>query len=538
VLALAAGALPSFADAKAENEAKKLQSEAMDFDFMSLDLKKAKGKLQDALKKCGKDKCGKTIIATLHRDLGIVAINANDAATGATEFASAFANDAGVSIDKTFLDNAEVKKAWEAAKKKAGASTPTTTSTPTSTGTGTSEPPPSTAEGNLGVKLTVGPVGYELPVVIEAPKGVEISAIKVSFKTDLMEKYKPLEAKKVGNKWLAIIDCSNTGSATTIKLFVKAFDADGAEVEHYGTIKKPAIVKLLDKVEDADLPLLPGDKEPKSCTGGEDGGGKKPEGAGCEADEECEKGLVCIVNDGGKKWCKPGDKKGGSSDGSPKIWVGLDVSTDVILVNEETNICKLKYWACVVTSASQSKPIEVGSDAPDAIVLGQTGGKTTGGPSRGTARVLMSLDYFVAKQLSIGMRLGYAFGGNPTDSAKFIPLHAEARLQYFFLDGGFRPYMLVAGGFAMMDAPVPNVIVEPNDISKVPPDIQSKQGDKDVIRGVTGYKLVGPGFAALGFGGWIMLGNKAALNLALKIDFPLPVFSLGFSPELGFKVGF
>jgi hypothetical protein len=547
VLALAAGALPSFADGKTENEAKKLQGEAMDFDFMALDLKKAKSKLADAIKKCGKDKCGKTIVATLHRDLGIVAINANDAAAGEKEFAAAFAADTGVVIAKEFLDNAEVRKAWEAAKKKAGGGT--TPSTATATATGTTEPP-TTAEGGLTVKLSVAPVGYELPVVIEVPKGVDVSSVKVSFKTDLMEKYKAIEAKKLGNKWLAIIDCANTGSATNIKFFVKAFDGDNAELDHYGTIKKPAVVKVLEKVEDADLPLLPGDKEPKSCTGGEEGGNKKPEGAGCESDDECEKGLVCIVNDSGKKWCKPGEKKAGSSDGAPKIWIGLDGSADILLVSEETNICKLKYWACVVSSNTKSNPIEVGSDAPNAIVLGPTGGKTTGGPAVGPLHLALSLDYFVAKQLSIGMRLGYAFGGNPSDSAKFVPVHAEARMQYFFLDGGIRPFLLVAGGYAMMDAPVPNIIVEPNDITQVPPDLQGKQAPagvdcsvspekcKDVVRGVKGYKLVGPGFAALGLGVWFMVGNKAALNLAFKVDFPLPVFSLGFTPELGFKIGF
>ena len=41
-------------DAKTEEAAKKADQEAMDIDFLSLDMKKAKTKLQGALKKCGK----------------------------------------------------------------------------------------------------------------------------------------------------------------------------------------------------------------------------------------------------------------------------------------------------------------------------------------------------------------------------------------------------------------------------------------------------------------------------------------------------
>src|SRR5258708_7863285 len=70
------------ADADIEADAKKLQSEAMDVDFVAMQLPKARNKLNAALKKCGQDKCSTTVLARLHRDLGIVLINAGDSGGG------------------------------------------------------------------------------------------------------------------------------------------------------------------------------------------------------------------------------------------------------------------------------------------------------------------------------------------------------------------------------------------------------------------------------------------------------------------------
>ena len=89
VVSLAFAAPSSASDAKIEGEAKKLQQDAIDVDFLSLDLKKAKEKLQKALKKCGKDKCSKPLLATLHRDLGIVQLNGGEQAEGEKSFGSA-----------------------------------------------------------------------------------------------------------------------------------------------------------------------------------------------------------------------------------------------------------------------------------------------------------------------------------------------------------------------------------------------------------------------------------------------------------------
>ncbi|MGZ6095914.1 MAG: hypothetical protein ACXWUG_27985, partial [Polyangiales bacterium] len=100
--------LSASADAKVEADAKKLQTDAMDVDFLSLDLKSAKAKLDKAIKMCGGGKCSGPVIAGLQRDLGIVLINNKDKSGGQKAFEAAFAADASVSIGKDFLANADV----------------------------------------------------------------------------------------------------------------------------------------------------------------------------------------------------------------------------------------------------------------------------------------------------------------------------------------------------------------------------------------------------------------------------------------------
>jgi len=528
-------------DAKIEGEAKKLQQDAMDVDFLGLDLKKAQEKLKSAIKKCGKDKCSKPLLASLHRDLGIVELNAGNQAEGEKEFATALANDPNVSVGKDYLDNAAVKKGWENAKKKKGGGGEEPPVGGGETGD-TGAPPP--AEGGLSVKAAIAPVGYELPLIIIVPSGIEAKTIKVSYKSDAMEKYKSVEAKKTSGKWLVILPCDVTAKTGTIKYFVKAFDDSDGEIEHYGTIKKPAQIKLVDSMpDDQESPQLPGGKDPKECkeAGGEGAGGTTAEGEACKEDDECEKGLVCSENDTGKKVCRPGEKKPGSD--APKLWVGAGGQIDLIFLGKETDICKASGWTCSADVGGSRRDLAETADN-DAIRVGATGGKTDGGMSVATKRVFVSLDYFVAPRISLGGRLGYTFGLNPTDIAKSFPLHAEARVQYFITDGTFRPFFMANAGYGAFDAPVPNVIVHPQDpaiathCQDAGTEFTSCPDDRKVIKGVTAYKLVGPFFVGLGIGAWLHPTPRVAIGAAAKVIFPLPVFAVTFAPEASVSFAF
>lgn len=549
------------ADPKTEGEAKKLQGDAMDVDYLSLDYKGAQKKLDEAIKKCGGGKCSDAIVATLHRDMGIVHATNKKGADAKKSFDAAFAADASVTIDKSFLANADVKKAWEASKGSAGtaptATAPTTTATPT--GTGTTKPPPSggSAEGNLEIKIKEAPIGYPLPVIIDTPEGLDADVVKFSYKTAAMEKYKTVDAKKDAGKYIITIGCEDTQFVGVIKYYVRAYDADKNEVEHYGTLKKPGELKLVEKLpDDVEAPAYPGGKEPEKCVDKGDcqpgfpcdkSGNRKPQGSGCEADEECEVGLSCVENENGKKWCydtggAPGTKK--PTDGGKKIWFGVDIQQDALFISGADNICKESTWACTKNGQDIGVSDEKGTQVADG-----GGGKTSGGPALATTRAFVGLDYFLNPTLSVGARVGYAFvGGNPTANAKFFPFHLEARLQYFFSppkDKGARFYGMIAGGLAEFDALVPNIVAVPFTPEKADDGAACATAVRDNnieernrvcrITGIKAYRLAGQSFIAPGGGAWIMLGPKLAINVAGKILLPLPTFSPGFALEAGIK---
>ncbi len=551
---LAAGSvahLASGADAKLEGEVRKLQGDAMDVDFLSLDLANAKKKLTEALKKCGEDKCGKKLIASLHRDLGVVLVNNKDAKGGQSEFEAALEADENVVISKDYLDNPDVKKAWEAAKKAATAAPP-----PTSTKTGsaptTTSKPPENNEGSITIKTTVAEAGYKLPIVIDIEEDAE--KIKLSYKTAAMDKYKTVEAKKAGKKYLVEIGCEDTQFPGEIKFYVRAYDDQNNEVDHHGTPKKPQIIKLVDKLpEGEEGATYPDGKEPEKCTDKADcqpgfpcaSANKKHQGDGCDADDECDAGLACVPNDNGTKWCyESGDGSGTPKKAASKakrLWIGADFQADALFLGSEDDICKANTWACVYSGHDVGLgPTDKYPDNIDTVP--GASGRTSGGPALGTMRAFISFDYFVTSNISLGLRLGRAFGGNTANTVTFFPWHIEARAQYFFgkdplATTGVKPYVMIGGGAAEFDAPVPEIKVVPVDQVNNCSEPAADPSTACRLTGVKGYRLAGQGFAALGGGIWFLVSPNIALNANLKLLFPLPTFSLGIAPEIGIKVG-
>src|SRR5262249_28789629 len=102
-----------------------------------------------------------------------------------------------------------------------------------------------------------------------------------------------------------------------------------------------------------------------------------------------------------------------------------------------------------------------------------------GGFRLGGARILVGYDRQLLQNagLTLGLRLGYAFGGpsspenvdangNPKvmtnigPAKGFLPFHGEVRLAYYFLGGmmadkKFRPYLFAGGGLGQVNASVP-----------------------------------------------------------------------------------
>jgi hypothetical protein len=216
--------------------------------------------------------------------------------------------------------------------------------------------------------------------------------------------------------------------------------------------------------------------------------------------------------------------------GQGRIWVGGDIQIDAVMLGADRDLCKQSTWGCHVDGVDVGVPPDQGITVRPGD---NTGGKTDSATRIGTKRLLFSLDYFVAKNISLGGRLGYIWGGNPTTVASFFPLHLEFRAQYFFMSGSFRPLGMAAGGFGRTEAGITDVVVTPND----PAQANDTVNGEPVVKGVTAYKLGGPYFTAFGVGAWIFASEDVAISLIpLKVTFALPTYVMAFSPEFGLKI--
>ncbi len=509
-------------DKKAEAEAKKTASDAMDTDYLANDLKKAKAKLEKAIQRCGKDKCTPATLATLHRDLGVVLATSKDAKGAAKELDAALSADPKGEVPKDYLSYADVKKAWEAAKQRAKGSA--------------SGPSESAGDaGGVSVRFATAPVGYEFPIVVTAPKGA--AAVKVSFKTDAMDKYHALDAEKQGKVWVAIIPCAHTGAEGEIKYFVKALDGSGEELDHKGSVKSPETITVVKTMPDGEeTPSLPGDKEPKQCG---DQGDKKGDGDACDSDDQCQDGLACKDGDDGKH-CASGERKSSkskSSGGGPRFFIGVEGQLEMLSLGSTGNLCNQSGWACSSTEiAGQPGRFDVGPGDPTKVVNVTSGGRTDGGTAWGTGRVMVTADYLVSSHFALGARIGYAFNGNPTNEVHpFNPLHVELRAHYFFTESSIRPFFSFGVGYGEMDGKVNGVVVQPVDPSLAA--YQDSNGNA-VIPNVSGWRTTGPLFASAGGGAWVFLSDNFALDVGINVILPLQNFSVGIAPELGLKYGF
>lgn len=176
------------------------------------------------------------------------------------------------------------------------------------------------------------------------------------------------------------------------------------------------------------------------------------------------------------------------SDNSPskgsKNWLSLHFEQDLLLYSSQNNVCGSNGGA----NAANYSCFQDGAPFTGTIAPGP-GNHVSGGIGRGTARLLLGFDRLLSSNLSLGLRVGYAFGGRPAGADKFFPFHLELRANYWFgsapFEGsGIRPYLSLSGGMAEVDG-------------KVPVEYYDQTGKKDTL---DAWRKTGKPFAGLAFG--------------------------------------
>jgi hypothetical protein len=139
----------------------------------------------------------------------------------------------------------------------------------------------------------------------------------------------------------------------------------------------------------------------------------------------------------------------------------------------------------------------------------------------------------VAENMTIGARLGYAFGGGPRRPASqsFEPIHVEGRASYWFGHDplgrlGFRFFLDLAAGMAEVDASIPV------DVYASQQAYQAGQSQNYVA-----WKKTGLGFAAFGPALMYALTPDSGIILEVKAMQMFPTAGTGAALQIGYAIG-
>lgn len=261
-------------------------------------------------------------------------------------------------------------------------------------------------------------------------------------------------------------------------------------------------------------------------------GGKEPKvdeepeaPARVKKDDDCEPGSEGCD----KEQKKEKEEEPAAPSKFPKNWLSVHFDQDFLLYSGAENVCasygagrrEADQYACFQGGR------QFGYAAGQDIAPGP-GNRISGGVGRATSRILVGFDRLLSSNLSLGLRLGFAFGGGPTTlaGAKFLPFHGEVRANYWFgtdpfESSGLRPYVSLSGGLAEVDG---RVSVEYYDSANA-------KGSLDA------WRKTGKGFAGLGLGVMIPIGSSGIIP-EVRAKAMLGSVAPAFDLALGYAYGF
>ena len=558
VVALIAFLVPGLARAQNranEGPAKALQKKAMEDDYLNTDFDKAADKLNQAIAKCGTDKCGVPLRAQLRRDLAVVHSAAGHKDQALTAMTDAFKIDAGLQLDPNFKTK-ELDAIYHEAKKAAAS------------GGGGGGPPPA---GDFShTPVTEQQVRTPVPIYTEYGGSETLKRVIAKYKGLGMTEWKSLELKSIGSGYGANVPCADV-QAGDFQYYLQGFNDQNDPVASGGDRSNPYHVAIKNDAV-ADPPHLPGQSPPSQCADKGDcppdfPGCKKAapdkaapvvdeslkgEGEACEEDSEC-KSTSCKDS---KCTAPPEDT---SKPKRIKFWVGVAGSLDLTFLHSSNNVCQLYLpgatpGTTLPAGGTAGQPTnsagyfctDNGNDYPTRQGLTQaedlrasSADSVGGGMAPGNVRLMASFDYAATYNMMIGARIGAALITYPGSAAKsFPPLHIEARYTYVFGDqpignAGLHPFVLAGLGLADFASSV-NVAVFENPCS-------SPASNSICARNVQAWEIGGPFFIEAGGGARWAFTPAFAAYVDLKLVGALGG-GAGFmfipTPEVGAQYGF
>lgn len=601
LVALAASTSLAQKAGKRDGAATKKIDEAINEHYLATNFDKAEELLTGVIKAC-EDQCSNPVLARAWMYVGIVrGSGRGDQAGAKAAFQTAIGLDSGVKLDDA-IASPETKTTFAEVGGSGGGSGGSAgggTSSGGGEGGGTTKPPKGEDDvGNMKCTPESRTIQTRYPVPISCVTDEEATKAELKYKAFGEEKWETLKMKKKGDYFQAEIPCLSTQQPGALKIYVRAKDSSGDTVDSWGSKKQPIEFQIVDE-EQEEEPAFPDKDPPRRCQeqisdcgqcppgmedspmcrkacgkGGGDGAtcGKGQWGDGCDSDADCDCALSCANGTCEERQsCESdsdcpdgvpcaGGKCGGSGEaagGGPakKFWVGAHVAMDLALVSGE-DVCSQQSqeesgFACF-DSASEA---QYRGDPQPGVA-----NKIAGGFAPGTQRIMFSAEYLFMPNITLGARIGYAFGGGPkVGDAAFLPFHFEPRATYYFGQdplgkAGLRPYVHIGGGVAQVDAKLDVNLVDcgvgaadPNSpLNTATNGAANRCVTQGTIEpGVAGtttsldaYKKLGQSFAAIGGGAQYAVSPTFALQLNLNFMYMLPTTGVVIEPSLGGALGF
>jgi hypothetical protein len=279
----------------------------------------------------------------------------------------------------------------------------------------------------------------------------------------------------------------------------------------------------------------------------------------CETNADCDSG-VCSDN-------KCSASEGGGGPGKyKKNWIGLHFAQDLAIMGG-SNVCNAGSRSSGYTCYQEGTTDQPYNGDPF------PGAGISTGTVLATRRLMLSFDHAFTPNITVGARLGIAFGGGPpagkgpddqgrprdpetrqplppSEGTKFLPFHAELRLAYWFGKNvmskkGLRPYVHAGGGVAQVDGKVKVTVADCRyELPDATYDACTK-GDPSVATpdNVTNYHLdawrkMGQGFITAGGGAMYAFTEQLGAQLNVNLMYMFPTSGAVIQPSIGVVYGF
>ncbi len=598
-----------------DGAAQKKIDEAINVHYLATEFDKAEAMLLGVVKACGKD-CSPNVIGKAWMYVGLVrGCGKNNLAGAKDAFEKAKSADAGVQLDAA-LATPEVQAEFN--KAAGGGAAP-------SGGTATAAPANPPAGGGDAAFACKPEGGYEIqtrqpiPVSCSVPAGVTKG--ELNYKGANAENFKTIPMRIESGTLRAQIPCDGVANEGSLKWYVIAQDAKGETVDTTGNELAPGEFNVVGQSTQP-APAFPGSKPPERCGVGAAANvsssaecppgmpgcaGTGGWGDACTPADKCKKGLYCAsgtcenspscevnadcdsgrCNDG---FCDMGDAGGSSGGKFRRLMIGVHFAPDLWITTATKDVCASSTATDSAMKGTytcyQPGQTTISSDpaGPDSLLGGRAlgisnppgyAGNVNSGVKLATVRALLSVDYALTPNVTVGGRVGMAFNGGPpsikynngvpSQTTKFFPIHAEARAAYWFKAlsvKGFHPYIHIGGGVAQVDGKVtvpayrwartssgcPTSNTDPATYSgrcvqgadgnwyQASDNSNGTKSKYDLVQ-YDAWRKMGQGFGTIGGGGLIPFGDAGGLLLNLNIMFMLGSSGTVLEPSIGYMIG-